>query len=177
MNATAAPNTPAPSSRLMSLDALRGFDMFWILGADALVRALDRMGEDPVTKLFAQQLSHKDWDGFAFYDLIFPLFVFIAGVSLVWSLTKETEIHGRNGACQRVIRRGLLLVIIGIFYAGGFSNEWPNIRLLGVLQRIGLAYMFAGLIFLYFCGPADWLFGIDDVHAYARHPIGQTRAR
>lgn len=133
----------------MSLDALRGFDMFWILGADALVRALDRMGNNPFTKFLAAQLSHKEWNGFAFYDLIFPLFVFIAGVSLVWSLRKEMAKHGRAGACRRVIRRGLLLVVIGIFYSGGFSAEWPNIRLLGVLQRIGLAYMFAGLIFCF----------------------------
>ncbi len=141
---------PAPATRLMSLDALRGFDMFWILGADALVRALDRMGENPVTRFLATQLSHVDWAGFHFYDLIFPLFVFIAGVSSVWSLTKEIEQHGRTGACKRVIRRGLLLVVIGIFYSGGLGSEWPNIRLLGVLQRIGLAYLFAGLLFLYF---------------------------
>ncbi len=134
----------------MSLDALRGFDMFWILGADALVRALDRMGDNPLTQFLATQLSHVDWAGFHFYDLIFPLFVFIAGVSSVWSLTKEVEQHGRAGACKRVIRRGLLLVVIGIFYSGGFTSEWPNIRLLGVLQRIGLAYLFAGLLFLYF---------------------------
>jgi predicted acyltransferase len=134
----------------MSLDALRGFDMMWILGADALVRALDRMGENPITRFLAIQLSHVEWAGFHFYDLIFPLFVFIAGASSVWSLTKETELHGRSGAARRVIRRGLLLVVLGVFYSGGFTSEWPNIRLLGVLQRIGLAYLFAGLLFLYF---------------------------
>jgi predicted acyltransferase len=152
MNTSVPPTagSSAISNRLMSLDALRGFDMFWILGADALVRALDRMGDSSITRFFAAQLSHKDWNGFAFYDLIFPLFVFIAGASLVWSLTKEIASHGRTGACRRVIRRGLLLVVIGIFYSGGLSTEWPNIRLLGVLQRIGLAYMFAGLIFCFF---------------------------
>ena len=93
--------------RLHSLDALRGFDMFWIIGADALVRALDRMGDNPVTRFLSSQLSHVEWAGFHFYDLIFPLFVFIAGVSSVWSLTKETERHGRAGATRRVIRRGL----------------------------------------------------------------------
>src|SRR5437867_3124381 len=139
-----------PTARLMSLDALRGFDMFWIIGADALVRALDRMGENPITKFFAAQLSHVEWAGFHFYDLIFPLFVFIAGVSSVWSLTKETGKHGRSGAARHVIRRGLLLVGIGILYSGGLSEPWPNIRLLGVLQRIGLAYLAAGLIFLWF---------------------------
>jgi predicted acyltransferase len=144
-------NKPADTPvRLMSLDALRGFDMFWILGADALVRALDRMSDNAVIKFFATQLSHQDWAGFHFYDLIFPLFVFIAGVSSVYSLTKETEKHGRAGACRRVVRRGLLIVLFGIFYSGGLTYEWPNIRLLGVLQRIGLAYLFAGLLFLYF---------------------------
>ena len=134
----------------MSLDALRGFDMFWILGADALVRAFDRMGDNVVTKFLANQLSHVEWAGFHFYDLIFPLFVFISGVSSVWSLTKEQQQHGRAGACKRVIRRGLLLVLIGILYSGGLSSSWPDIRLLGVLQRIGLAYMGAGLLFLFF---------------------------
>jgi len=141
---------PKPSPRLVSLDALRGFDMFWILGADALVRALSSMSENPVTMFLAQQLSHKEWDGFAFYDLIFPLFVFMVGAAMVYSLTRTIEQEGRAMAVKRVIRRGLLLVIIGIIYSGGFSNKWPDIRLLGVLQRIGLAYMFGGLLFCYF---------------------------
>lgn len=156
MNAAAAlplpPTPPVPESRtrLLSLDALRGFDMFWILGADALVRAVQGMSANPVTGLLGSQLSHVEWARFHFYDLIFPLFVFIAGVSSVWSLTRETEKHGRTGAAKRVIRRGLLLVVLGIFYSGGLSTEWPNIRVLGVLQRIGLSYLFAGLLFLWF---------------------------
>lgn len=149
MNPAPTESAAPPHQRLLSLDALRGFDMFWILGADALVRALDRMSENPLTRLLGTQLSHVDWAGFHFYDLIFPLFVFIAGVSSVWSLSKETERHGRSGAARRVMRRGLLLVVFGIFYSGGFSTEWPNIRVLGVLQRIGLAYLFAGLLYLY----------------------------
>ncbi len=124
--------------------------MFWILGADALVRALEKMTANPVTGLLGAQLSHVDWAGFHFYDLIFPLFVFIAGVSSVWSLTKEREKHGPAGAARRVIRRGMLLVVLGIFYSGGLGFEWPNIRVLGVLQRIGLAYLVAGLLFLGF---------------------------
>lgn len=149
-----APTPPSESrTRLLSLDALRGFDMFWILGADALVRALDKMGNNPVTRFLGGQLSHVEWAGFHFYDLIFPLFVFIAGVSSVWSLSREMEKHGRSGAARRVVRRGLLLVLLGIFYSGGFAFEWPNIRLLGVLQRIGLAYLFAGLLFLRFRPP------------------------
>lgn len=152
-----ASSKPA-SPRLTSLDALRGFDMFWILGADALVHALNRMseGKDGVQAsggfihFLASQLEHKDWAGFAFYDLIFPLFVFMVGAAMVYSLTRTIEQEGRATAVKRVICRGLLLFVIGIFYSGGFSNKWPDIRLLGVLQRIGLAYLFGGLLFCYF---------------------------
>ena len=146
------------SDRLMSLDALRGFDMFWIIGAGAIVRALTAMGDIPGFKFLAQQLTHKTWAGFAFYDLIFPMFVFIVGVSLVFSLSKILKNEGRAAATKRVISRGLLLVLVGIFYYGGFSNEWPGNRILGVLQRIGLAYLFAGLIFCWV--PTRWLAGV-----------------
>ncbi len=157
-----APSTaaaePKPSPRLVSLDALRGFDMFWILGADALVHALNKMSAGKgagaesggLFHFFAKQLEHKEWEGFAFYDLIFPLFVFMVGAAMVYSLTRTIEQEGRDVAVKRVLKRGLLLVIIGIFYSGGFREKWPDIRLLGVLQRIGLAYMFGGLLFCYF---------------------------
>src|SRR6188768_2421774 len=96
--APAAVKAPASttSQRLMSVDALRGFDMFWIIGADALVYALNRMRHGgaaaeatgaktfTLTGFLADQLEHVDWAGFHFYDMIFPLFVFIMGVSLVF---------------------------------------------------------------------------------------------
>jgi predicted acyltransferase len=144
-----APNAPA-SQRLMSVDALRGFDMFWIIGADSLVYALNRLTQTRPTKLLADQLDHAEWQGFHFYDLIFPLFVFIVGVSLVFSLTKTIERAGRAEALKRVFRRGVLLFVIGIFYSGGFTSAWPDIRLMGVLNRIALAYLFAGLLFCFF---------------------------
>ncbi len=142
-----AGNPASTSGRLVSLDALRGFDMFWIIGADALVRALDKMGDNRVTQFLAQQLSHQEWVGFHFYDLIFPLFVFIVGVALVFSLSKTIAQAGKTEAMMRIVRRGALLFLLGIVYSGGLSAEWPNIRLLGVLQRIGLCYLAAGLIF------------------------------
>src|SRR5215467_10704285 len=141
---------PLASRRLMSVDALRGFDMFWIIGADSLVSALNRMSKTGPTRFLATQLEHAEWEGFHFYDLIFPLFVFIAGVSLVFSLTKAIETAGRAEALKRVLRRGLLLFLIGIFYSGGFTHLWPDMRLMGVLNRIALAYLFAGLLFCFF---------------------------
>ena len=140
------------SGRLLSLDALRGFDMFWILGGDALARALKNMNETEVTKTLSTQLSHVDWEGFRFYDMIFPLFVFMAGVSTVYSLAKAHETGGRGKAMRRIISRTILLFLCGIFYSGGFSNKWPDMRVLGVLQRIAIGYGGAALIYL-FVGP------------------------
>src|SRR5712692_2191107 len=139
----------AGSQRLMSVDALRGFDMFWIIGANSLVYALNRMSQTGPTKFLAGQLEHADWEGFHFYDLIFPLFVFIVGVSLVFSLSKTIAQAGRAEAVKRVCRRGILLFLIGLFYSGGFTNPWPDMRLMGVLNRIALAYFFAGLLFCF----------------------------
>ena len=147
---TSAGASLAGSQRLMSVDALRGFDMFWIIGADSLVYALNRMSKTPTTKFLAGELDHAEWAGFHFYDLIFPLFVFIVGVSLVFSLTKTIETGGRADALKRVFRRGVLLFLIGIFYSGGLTSAWPDIRLMGVLNRIALAYFFAGLLFCFF---------------------------
>jgi predicted acyltransferase len=150
MSSPLPPTGAAPSARLVSLDALRGFDMFWILGADALVQALGGLSDAQPVQFLANQLEHKRWAGFAFYDLIFPLFVFIVGVSLVFSLTKIVERDGRAGAVRRILWRSALLFLLGIFYNGGLSGEWTNIRLVGVLQRIAVAYAATGLLFCFF---------------------------
>src|SRR6266508_2599756 len=101
LNPTPA-NPLATSQRLMSLDALRGFDMFLIIGGDTLAAALHRMKETPATNFLATQLEHVDWEGFRFYDLIFPLFIFIVGVAMVFSLTRTIEQAGRAQALRRV---------------------------------------------------------------------------
>ena len=142
---------PVPKTgRLMALDALRGFDMFWIVAAESLVDALHKLNSNPVIDGVAQQLDHAAWAGFHFEDLIFPLFVFIAGVSLVFSLSRTIEQEGRTGAIGRIVPRALLMYLVGIFYYGGFSTPFQEIRLLGVLQRIALCYLFAGLLFCFF---------------------------
>lgn len=142
--------SPKPASpRLVSLDALRGFDMFWIVGAEELVAGLLKISDTGVVGFIANQLRHKAWAGFAFEDLIFPLFVFIVGVSLVFSLTKALEHGGRREAILRILRRAALLYALGILYYGGFSTPFEKIRLMGVLQRIALCYLFASLLFVY----------------------------
>jgi len=147
---------PAPTPRLMSLDALRGFDMFWILGAGAFFMQLDEVVNRGLSQrsgffhALAEQMRHKDWAGFAFEDLIFPLFVFIAGVSIVFSITKELQLHGKAGAYWRIVRRSVLLFALGVFYTGGLSRAWPEVQVSGVLHRIAQCYLFASLIFCTF---------------------------
>src|SRR5437588_8472852 len=78
----------ATAARVRSVDALRGFDMLWIIGAGPVVLALEQMNPTPVTEFLSTQLKHVRWEGFRFYDLIFPLFLFLIGVSIVFSLDK-----------------------------------------------------------------------------------------
>lgn len=137
------------TQRLLSLDALRGFDMFWIVGAEELVRGLEKITTNGPLAVLADQLRHKAWAGFHFEDLIFPLFVFIVGVSLVFSLTKALEKAGRRAAIIRIVRRFVMLYLLGILYYGGLSTPFEKIRLLGVLQRLALCYLFASLLFIY----------------------------
>ncbi|MCU0959506.1 MAG: heparan-alpha-glucosaminide N-acetyltransferase domain-containing protein [Pirellulaceae bacterium] len=146
----------------MSLDALRGFNMFWIVGADALVAGLRAARDNTVFQDLAYQLEHVAWEGFHFEDLIFPMFVFIVGVSLVYSLSRTIEEHGRRAAVMRIVRRSLLLYLLGIFYYGGFNDTFEQIRLLGVLQRIALCYLGAGLIFCFWGlrGRIAWCVGL-----------------
>ncbi|MGA2017201.1 MAG: DUF5009 domain-containing protein [Opitutaceae bacterium] len=138
-----------PSERLASLDALRGFDMIWIAGADSLGDALNHLGGGPLTRLLARQLDHVPWAGLHFYDLVFPLFVFLMGVAIPFSLSRMVEVSGRPAAVRRIFRRAALLFLLGVFYYGGLSHPFSDIRWLGVLQRFGLCYLGAGLLFLY----------------------------
>ena len=140
MNAT---DVKSAGQRLVSVDALRGFDMFWIIGADALVQALNRMSQTPFTRFLATQMDHAEWEGFRFYDLIFPLFLFIVGVSIVLSTDRMLATHGRKDALLRIARRSVLLFALGFFYYGGVSRAWPDVQLFGVLPRIALCYFFA----------------------------------
>jgi predicted acyltransferase len=142
-------NSRPSGTRLVSLDALRGFDMFWIVGGAILSEALFKMKPNAVTTLLATQLEHVPWEGFHFYDLIFPLFLFIVGVSIVLSLGRHRADANKAPVVKRILRRTVLLYLLGLFYHGGFSELWPNIQFSGVLQRIAACYFFSALIFLF----------------------------
>ncbi len=131
----------------MSLDALRGFDMFWIVGGEELIHSLYRGWPNPATGFLHREMEHEAWAGVHFYDLIFPLFVFIVGTSLVFSVTRMLEQRGRAATLKRIFFRSLVLYVFGLLVYGGISNGLDHVRWLGVLQRIAICYFFAALIF------------------------------
>lgn len=138
-----------PSDRLKSLDALRGFDMFWIMGAEEVFILLGALTGWPVLEWWAGQMTHVEWHGFQAYDMIFPLFLFIAGVSFPFSASKRLAVKGGKQALYRhIFKRGLILVLLGLIYNNGIIFNIEAMRFPSVLGRIGLAWMFAALIFM-----------------------------
>lgn len=137
------------SQRLASLDALRGFDMFFIMGGGSLFVALATLFPTPFFQAIAGQMQHVPWHGLAVEDMIFPLFLFIAGISFPFSLAKQREHKLTDTAIYRkVIRRGLTLVLLGFIYNGLLDFNFEQQRYASVLGRIGLAWMFAALIYV-----------------------------
>jgi predicted acyltransferase len=145
------PSIPKTESqpRLMSIDALRGFDMFWIVGGDRVARAIGKWLDTPESRQFAEQFEHVKWEGFRFYDLIFPLFLFLVGVVLPFSLKKyQSGDEPKRAAFLRLARRVIVLFLLGFIYNNGLQFHFESQRYTGVLQRIAICYGIAGLIFL-----------------------------
>ncbi len=153
----------AASERLISLDALRGFDMFWIIRGDHIAFAAASLTNWKWLAWLSAQLEHPEWHGFTLYDLIFPLFLFIAGVAMPLSFEKRLARGDSKGSLYRhVVVRGMLLVFLGVVYNGLLKFEWETMRYPSVLGRIGLASLFAGLIVLNTRprGQVAWLIGL-----------------
>lgn len=135
--------------RLQSLDALRGFDMFWIMGGKGIFIGLATLTGWPLFQWWAEQLQHVHWHGFHFYDMIFPMFLFIAGISFPFSFLKRNAMNeSRRSIYIHVVKRGLLLVLLGILYNNAVKFNLAELRYGSVLGRIGLAWMFAAIIFM-----------------------------
>lgn len=138
--------------RLMSLDALRGFDMLFIMGlAGWVVAVCDFFPELGFMQWLSGQMEHVKWNGLTHHDTIFPLFLFVAGISFPFSFAKQRA----SGASMqsiyyKIIKRGIVLVFLGCVYNGLFRLDFENMRYASVLGRIGLAWMFAALLFVNF---------------------------
>ena len=140
--------TSDKNQRLLSLDALRGFDMLFIMGLSGLIINLSKLTpECGVMQWLEMQMHHVAWDGFTHHDTIFPLFLFIAGISFPFSLAKQRNSGvSTSRICYKIIKRGVMLVLLGIIYNGLFRLQLDTLRIPSVLGRIGVAWMFAALM-------------------------------
>lgn len=139
------------NNRLLSLDALRGFDMFFIIGGAGLIAGLCNLfPASDLASWLSAQMHHVDWDGFAHHDTIFPLFLFIAGISFPFSLRKQQLAGASKGhICLRILRRVVVLILLGLVYNGLFRLQFDTLRWPSVLGRIGVAWGLAALLTLW----------------------------
>jgi predicted acyltransferase len=147
---------PTSAERLLSIDALRGFDMFWIIGGDTLIVLLLGLTGWSMAPALQDQFEHVEWEGFRFYDLIFPLFLFLVGCVLPFSLDKNRAASSnsdsrltKRAAHLRIARRTLMLILLGLICNRLLDFNFGELRIAGVLQRIGICYGFAALVYLH----------------------------
>jgi predicted acyltransferase len=139
--------------RLLSLDALRGFDMFWIIGGQEIIKGLAQVFPGKLSDIAVGQLEHVPWQGLHFYDVIWPLFMFMVGVSLSFSLARRKL----NGATQKILylhalKRASILFVLGMMAQGNLlqfdlSTLHPCYS---VLHGIAAGYLVATVVMLWF---------------------------
>lgn len=147
-------------SRLASIDALRGFDMLMIAGGGQFIERLGGKTGLTWVDAVAAQFEHPAWHGFTFYDFIFPLFLFLAGTSLPFSMNAGLARGTSKGTLLRkVAKRMLILILLGILYKNAPLDPFDpaHIRYGSVLGRIGLSTFVAAVLYLHF-SPAQRLF-------------------
>lgn len=158
---TTKSNRTEPQKRLYSLDALRGFDMLWITGGGWLATTIAQKFE---INWLETQMHHVAWEGFHFFDLIFPLFMFISGVAIPFAIKSKLEKNvPKKSVAWKAFKRMVVLILLGLLYNGTFKNGFTEPRIASVLGQIGIAYFFASLIVIYFKSFRSrliWLAGI-----------------
>ncbi len=145
--------TAVKPGRLLSLDGLRGFDMFWIIGGQGIVMGLAKVWPGRFSAAVVQQLHHVPWEGLHCYDVIWPLFLFMVGVSLPLSLSKRKANGAKNKDLYlHAVRRALILFVLGMMAQGNLLQF--NLATLhpcySVLHGIAAGYLIATIITLNF---------------------------
>jgi|tagenome__1003787_1003787.scaffolds.fasta_scaffold20978918_2 predicted acyltransferase len=149
------PVVATPNARVLSLDALRGFDMFWIIGGDKLalaILALIPESSAPWVEQAKLQFKHVDWEGFHFYDLIMPLFLFVVGAAMPFSFARRAELgHSKSRMMVKLLSRTVILFILGMAVQGHLLDF--NLDKLhpfsNTLQAIAVGYFFSGIFMLF----------------------------
>ena len=142
--------SPAGRERIVSIDALRGFTMLFIIGGGEFIASFKGVWPNFVTESLARNMTHAGWEGFYFLDLIFPLFLFLVGLLLptviLGRLEKGVESRELYG---HIIKRTLVLIFLGLVNYGLLRFEWDTMRWSSVLGRIGICYFVASLMVMH----------------------------
>ncbi|MBN2024195.1 MAG: DUF5009 domain-containing protein [Pirellulales bacterium] len=146
-SAAAAP----PSERVLSIDALRGFDMFWITGGHGILVAVATLFVFPLPDWFEYQINHPDWIGFSAWDMIMPLFLFVVGAVMPFSFAKRMAAgQGRVQLYRKVVIRTLVLFVLGMAAQGNLCD--CNLDTLHIfsntLQAIAMGYLFSAILLI-----------------------------
>mgnify|MGYP002344861648 FL=1 len=139
--------------RIASIDALRGFDMLFIIFLDHFFNALNVGVGSPFTKALAKQFDHPEWFGSSLYDIVMPLFLFIVGAAIPFALSKrKLENSSLVSIYKKLIRRFVILFFLGWIVQGHlleFNIETFSI-FSNTLQAIAVGYFFSGIAYLHF---------------------------
>ena len=136
--------------RLASLDALRGFDMLWIIGGSHVVEDLAKANNNPFFNALAVQMEHQQWEGFHFYDLIMPLFLFMVGMSIPFSLSKRLALgDSMKQIYAHAAKRAGILFILGMISQCNLLTLDPSKMFIihDTLQSIAIGYFFSVIIY------------------------------
>jgi len=139
------------TGRVISIDALRGFDMFWIVGGWYIFNGLHVALNNPATAFISTQLEHVKWEGFVFEDLIMPLFLFIVGVVMPFSFHKRlARGDGKARLYFHIVLRSVILFVLGMIAQGDLlALDSSKLKLYcNTLQAIAAGYLISAVIML-----------------------------
>jgi predicted acyltransferase len=137
-----------PSERIVSVDALRGFDMFWIAGGGPFVMEFCKLFSNPLPPWLDRQFDHVKWVGFVGWDLIMPLFLFIVGVAMPFSIGKRVgRADSRASIYRKVAYRVVVLWVLGMIAQGHLlAFDMNNLELYSnTLQAIAAGYLISAI--------------------------------
>ncbi len=142
--------TVTPSqTRLMSLDVMRGLDMFFLVALGPLLSAWQRAWGLP--SWLSSQLNHVDWAGLTAWDLIMPWFIFMCGAAIPFALPKQM-VEGKAGwrYWRHVLVRVVTLWVLGMVVQGNLLQlKWASLQFYNnTLQAIAAGYLIAALLYL-----------------------------
>ena len=140
------------NKRLLSLDVLRGFDIFLLVALQpVLLAVLRQLDCEALNETLLYQLDHAEWEGMRVWDMVMPLFLFMSGVTMPYSLPKYRTQNGDFKVWARVLKRFFLLFLLGMLVQGNLLALDPDRVYLysNTLQAIAVGYLLTVPMVLY----------------------------